>query len=157
MDDVSGTFTYYAGLARELDGKQYEAVTDLPPGGDFTASLRYEAVGVVAAIVPWNYPLLMATWKLAPALAAGCSIVLKPSEVTPLTALQFALIVEEVGLPAGVINILTGGAETGAILSNHQDVDKITFTGSVPTGVKIMTAGKRTVDCEPQDERRMHF
>lgn len=141
MDDVSGTFTYYAGLARELDGEQYKPVTDMPEG-DFKASLRYEAVGVVAAIVPWNYPLLMATWKLAPALAAGCTVVLKPSEVTPLTALQLALVMEEVGLPPGVINILTGGPEVGAILSNHPDIDKITFTGSVPTGVKIMTAGE---------------
>ena len=97
LDDVSGCFQYYAKLARELDGKQYEPVTDLPPGGDFTASLRYEAVGVVAAIVPWNYPLLMATWKVAPALAAGCCVVLKPSEVTPLTALQLAAVFEEVG------------------------------------------------------------
>ncbi len=141
LDDVSGTYTYYAGLARELDGKQYEEVTDLPPGGDYKASLRYEAVGVVAAIVPWNYPLLMATWKLAPALAAGCTVVLKPSEVTPLTALQLALVLQEVGLPPGVINIVTGGPESGAILSNHPDIDKITFTGSVPTGIKIMTAG----------------
>jgi len=141
LDDVSGTYTYYAGLARELDGKQYEPVTDLPPGGDYTASLRYEAVGVVAAIVPWNYPLLMATWKLAPALAAGCTVVLKPSEVTPLTALALARVFEEVGLPAGVVNILTGGPEIGAVLSNHDGIDKITFTGSVPTGIKIMTAG----------------
>jgi betaine-aldehyde dehydrogenase len=96
LDDVSGCFQYYAGLARELDGKQYETV-ELPPGGDFKASLRHEAVGVVAAIVPWNYPLLMATWKVAPALAAGCCVVLKPSEVTPLTALQLAAVFEEVG------------------------------------------------------------
>lgn len=93
---MSGCFQYYAGLARELDGKQYEPV-ELPPGGDFKASLRHEAVGVVAAIVPWNYPLLMATWKVAPALAAGCCVVLKPSEVTPLTALQLARVFEEVG------------------------------------------------------------
>lgn len=144
LDDVSGCFNYYAGLARELDGKQYEPVTDLPPG-DFKASLRYEAVGVVAAIVPWNYPLLMATWKLAPALAAGCTVVLKPSEVTPLTALQLGLVFEDVGLPPGVVNILTGGPEIGAMLSNHPDIDKISFTGSVPTGVKIMTAAAKGI------------
>ncbi|GAB5035904.1 betaine aldehyde dehydrogenase [Nannochloropsis oceanica] len=145
LDDVSGTFTYYAGLARELDGKQYEPVTDLPPGVDYTASLRYEAVGVVAAIVPWNYPLLMATWKLAPALAAGCTVVLKPSEVTPLTALAFAKVLEQVGMPAGVVNIVTGGPDIGSILSNHDAIDKITFTGSVPTGIKIMTAAAKGI------------
>jgi betaine-aldehyde dehydrogenase len=97
VDDVCGCFRYYAELARELDGKQYTAVP-LPAGTeDYRASLRYEAAGVVAAIIPFNYPLLMATWKLAPALAAGCTVVLKSSEVTPINALQLALVFQDVG------------------------------------------------------------
>src|SRR5213079_1579551 len=94
----------------------------------------YESIGVVGQIIPWNFPLLMLAWKIAPALAAGNTIVLKPAEFTPLTALCFAEIADEAGIPAGVINIVNGFGETGAALVNHSDVDKIAFTGSTEVG-----------------------
>ncbi|RLN51399.1 hypothetical protein BBJ29_000664 [Phytophthora kernoviae] len=116
MEDVAGCFQYYADAAEALDKRQYEKV-DLPLE-DFQGALRYEPVGVVGAIIPWNYPALMALWKLAPALAAGCTVVLKPSELTPMT-------------------------EAGAALVAHPEVHKVAFTGSVPTGRGIMeTAAK---------------
>jgi betaine-aldehyde dehydrogenase len=137
MEDVAGCYQYYADLAEKLDDRQYEAVA--LPHEDFTGQLRYEPVGVVGAIVPWNYPALMALWKIAPALAAGCTMVLKPSEITPLSALQLAQIAHDVGLPAGVLNVVNGlGAEAGASLVEHPDVHKVAFTGSVPTGRRIM-------------------
>lgn len=139
MEDVAGCFTYYAEAAEKLDARQYEAVN--LPHEDFRGELRYEPVGVVGAIVPWNYPALMALWKIAPALAAGCTVVLKPSELTPLSALQLARIASEAGLPAGVLNVVNGlGPEAGAPLVNHPDVHKVAFTGSVPTGRNIMKA-----------------
>jgi acyl-CoA reductase-like NAD-dependent aldehyde dehydrogenase len=98
---------------------------------------RREAVGVCAQIVPWNFPLLMAAWKLGPALAAGCTIVLKPAEQTPLSALRLGELALEVGFPPGVLNILTGDGETGAALVDHPDVDKIAFTGSTDVGREI--------------------
>ncbi|MDB4878140.1 MAG: aldehyde dehydrogenase [Gemmatimonadetes bacterium] len=103
----------------------------------------YEAIGVVGQIIPWNFPLLMLAWKIAPALAGGNTIVLKPAEFTPLTALAFAEIVQEAGLPAGVINIVNGHGETGAAIVNHPDVDKIAFTGSTEVGriIRKATAG----------------
>ncbi|RLN91682.1 hypothetical protein BBJ28_00001696 [Nothophytophthora sp. Chile5] len=144
MEDVSGCFQYYAKAAEALDGRQYEKV-DLPLD-DFLGCLRYEPVGVVAAIIPWNYPALMALWKLAPALAAGCTVVLKPSELTPLSALQLAQIAADAGLPAGVLNVLNGlGAEAGAPLVSHPDVHKVAFTGSVPTGRGIMEAAAKDI------------
>jgi aldehyde dehydrogenase (NAD+) len=101
--------------------------------------IRYEPVGVVGAIIPWNFPLKMAAWKIGPALAAGCTIVLKPSELTPVTAMELAKIVDEVGLPPGVVNIVPGyGAEAGEAIVRHPDVDKIAFTGSTAVGKKIM-------------------
>src|SRR4030095_1463306 len=103
----------------------------------------YEAIGVVGQIIPWNFPLLMLAWKIAPALAGGNTLVLKPAEFTPLTALCFAEIADEVGLPAGVINIVTGHGETGAAIVNHPDADKIAFTGSTEVGriIRKATAG----------------
>jgi aldehyde dehydrogenase (NAD+) len=103
----------------------------------------YEAIGVVGQIIPWNFPLLMLAWKIAPALAAGNTLVLKPAEFTPLTALCFAEIVDEAGIPAGVVNIVTGHGETGAAIVNHPDVDKIAFTGSTEVGriIRKATAG----------------
>jgi len=100
---------------------------------------------VAAAIIPWNYPLLMASWKIAPALAAGCTTVLKPSELTPLTALELGHLVSQTSLPRGVFNIVTGDGLTGASLSKHPLVDKITFTGSVPTGSRVMAAAAEGV------------
>src|SRR5205085_12612589 len=89
----------------------------------------HHAAGVVGQIIPWNFPLLMLAWKVAPALAAGCTIVIKPAEFTPLTALLFAELATDVGLPAGVLNVLTGDGDTGKLIVDHQDVDKIAFTG----------------------------
>ncbi|MGO9903576.1 MAG: aldehyde dehydrogenase family protein, partial [Solirubrobacteraceae bacterium] len=97
---------------------------------DMLCYTRKEPVGVCAQIIPWNFPLLMASWKLAPALAAGCTVVLKPAEQTPLTALRLGELALEAGIPAGVINVLTGDGETGAALVEHPNVDKIAFTGS---------------------------
>ena len=108
-----------------------------------TECAGYEAVGVCGQIIPWNFPLLMLSWKIAPALAAGCTVVLKPAEFTPLTALLFAEICAEIGLPAGVVNIVTGDGATGASLVAHPDVNKIAFTGSTEVGraIRKATAG----------------
>lgn len=105
-----------------------------------------EPVGVVGAIIPWNYPLLMAAWKVAPALAAGCTVVLKPAEQTSLTALELAGIAEEVDLPPGVLNVVTGfGADAGQSLVDHPLVDKLAFTGSGAVGSKIMAAAAKDI------------
>ncbi len=138
MDDVAACFDYYAGLAEDLDSRLETSIT--LPHPDFSSLARLEPVGVVAQIIPWNYPLLMLAWKVAPALAAGCCSVLKPSELTPLTALELGRIVEASGLPAGVLNIVSGGREAGAALANHQGVSKLAFTGSVSTGRSVMQA-----------------
>ena len=141
--DAAGCFDFYADLAAGLDGEERSIAL-----GDarFRASVVREPVGVAAAIIPWNYPLLMASWKVAPALAAGCCMVLKPSELTPLTALELARISADAGLPAGVLNVLPGlGGEAGAALVEHPGVDKVAFTGSVPTGSRIMQAAARDV------------
>ena len=144
IGDVAGCFSYYAGLAETLD----ESPEEIVPLGDARFSTRVvrEPIGVAGAIVPWNYPLLMAAWKVAPALAAGCTMVLKPSELTPLTALELGAIVAEAGLPAGVLNIVTGtGPDAGQPLTEHPGVDKLAFTGSVPTGSKVMLAAARDI------------
>ena len=125
---------YYAGWATKIHG---ETVNTFETA--FTYSLR-EPIGVVGAIVPWNFPLLIATWKLGPALACGNTVVLKPAEQTPLTALRMGQLVLEAGFPAGVLNIITGGPETGAALVKHSGVDKIAFTGSTTVGKEIMRA-----------------
>ena len=114
-------------------------LTDVSKPGFAKNFLRYEPVGVVGAIIPWNFPLKMAAWKISPALAAGCTIVLKPSELTPVTAMELAKIVDEVGLPPGVVNIIPGyGADAGEALAKHPVVNKIAFTGSTAVGKKIM-------------------
>jgi betaine-aldehyde dehydrogenase len=144
MEEVAGCFRYYADLAEKLDARQYEKVK--LSDDSYDASLRFEPVGVVGAITPWNYPALMALWKIAPALAAGCTIVLKPSELTPLTGLQLARIAQDSDLPPGVLNVVTGtGVDAGAPIVQHPDVDKVAFTGSVPTGSKIMTEAGKTI------------
>ena len=137
--DVPGTIdnvAFFAGAARNLEGKataEYSA--------DHTSSIRREPVGVVGSISPWNYPLQMAAWKILPAIAAGNTIVLKPSELTPLTSLLFAEIGTEAGLPPGVVNVLTGtGADCGALLLRHPDVDMVSFTGSTRVGRTVLEA-----------------
>jgi len=121
-----------------------ERQNPLMPDGDFHGYIRREAVGVVGAIVAWNFPLLLACWKLGPALATGCSVVLKPADETPLSALKLAELVLEAGYPPGVFNVVTGtGITAGAALSHHPLVDKLTFTGSTPVGKQI---GKAAMD-----------
>jgi acyl-CoA reductase-like NAD-dependent aldehyde dehydrogenase len=133
IEEVAFQLEYYAGWATKLSG-------DIPPVGPHAMSLVVkEPVGVCGLIVPWNYPLLMATQKVAPALATGCTVVLKPAEQTPLTALRLAAIAEEAGLPAGVLNVVTGfGPDAGGPLLTHPMVDKISFTGSKEVGKLIM-------------------
>ncbi len=144
--DVPGSIDnvdFFAGAARHLEGKATAEYS-----GDHTSSIRREAVGVVATITPWNYPLQMAVWKVLPALAAGCSVVIKPAELTPLTTLTLARLATEAGLPDGVFNVVTGaGGDVGTALAGHPDVDVVTFTGSTPVGRKVMAAavhGHRT-------------
>lgn len=128
---------FVAGLTTKVTGRTFE--TSLPGGPQrWTTFTRAEPVGVVAAIAPWNFPLLIAVWKIMPALAAGCSVVLKPSELTPLTALLLAEVAIEAGVPPGVFNVVTGtGARSGAALVAHPDVAKVSFTGSTATGRAI--------------------
>lgn len=122
---------YMAGWATKVSGDVLNLSIPFPPNTGYHAYTRLEPVGVVAAIVPWNFPLLMAVWKIAPALAAGCTVVLKPAEETPLTAIRLAELVLEAGFPAGVVNVITGrGDSTGAALTAHPLVNKISFTGS---------------------------
>ena len=142
--DAIGCFRYYAELARELDERQDQILA--LPDERFRCRIRQEPVGVAGQIIPWNYPLLMAAWKVAPALAAGCTAVLKPSELTPLTALELAAAADAVGLPKGVLNVVTGlGRGAGSPLSAHPGVDKLAFTGSVPTGRAIMQAAAQDI------------
>src|SRR5205085_9858540 len=138
MPMVADVFRYYAGWATKIHGETVNTFNNA-----FTYTLR-EPVGVVGAIVPWNFPLLLASWKLGPALACGNTVVLKPAEQTPLTALRFAELAIEAGIPAGVLNVITGGPETGAALVRHDGVDKIAFTGSTPGGKEIMRSGQET-------------
>ena len=137
--DVPGAIAqlrYMAGWASRLDGESVEPL--LAPSGAFHGYTRREPIGVAALIVPWNFPLFFAALKLAPALAAGCTTVLKPAEQTSLTTLRFAELVLEAGFPAGVINIVTGaGSGAGAALVRHPEVDKISFTGSTSVGKMI--------------------
>jgi len=132
MPMVADVLRYFAGWATKIHGETVNTFNNA-----FTYTLR-EPVGVVGAIVAWNFPLLLASWKLGPALACGNTMVLKPAEQTPLTALRFGELALEAGLPAGVLNIVTGGPETGAALVKHAGVDKIAFTGSTSVGKEIM-------------------
>jgi aldehyde dehydrogenase (NAD+) len=127
-------YRYYAGWADKIEGKT------IPVSGPYFCYTRHEPVGVVGQIIPWNFPMLMQAWKWGPALAAGCTIVLKPAEQTPLSALRVADLAMEAGFPEGVINVVPGYGETaGAALAQHMDVDKIAFTGSTQVGKLIMT------------------
>jgi betaine-aldehyde dehydrogenase len=142
--DAAGCFDFYAGLAEQLDNDPEEPIA--LADARFTSKAVREPIGVAGAIIPWNYPLLMASWKVAPALAAGCTVVLKPAEVTSLTALELAAIADEAGLPPGVLNIVTGaGSVAGQAIIDHKQVDKLAFTGSGPVGSKIMAAAARDI------------
>ncbi|MBP5955345.1 aldehyde dehydrogenase family protein [Pseudomonas anatoliensis] len=144
VDDVIATFDYYAELAEGLDAQQDSNVP--LPSEDFSARLRREPCGVVGLIVPWNFPMVTTAWKLAPALAAGCCVVLKPSEVTPLPELELAAIIAESGLPNGVFNLVCGtGLAVGAPLSAEPRIAKISFTGSNAVGVQVMQRAAETV------------
>ncbi|WP_020468342.1 aldehyde dehydrogenase family protein [Zavarzinella formosa] len=132
-------YRYYAGWADKNQGKT------LPVDGPYFAYTRHEPIGVVGQIIPWNFPLLMQAWKWGPALACGNTLVLKPAEQTPLTALRVAELAAEVGFPPGVINVVPGyGPTAGAALSGHMDVDKIAFTGETSTGKLVMTAAAQS-------------
>ncbi|RZF66012.1 aldehyde dehydrogenase [Sphingomonas populi] len=137
-------FRFYAGQAMAIEGQTLNSSIDYQPAGkQISAWTVREPVGVVAAIVPWNSPLVLTAMKLAPALAAGCTLVLKPAEDTSLSALRLAELMVEAGLPAGVLNVVTGlGSATGAALAQHPGVDKIAFTGSTATGRAILDASK---------------
>ena len=138
--DVATCFEYYGGLATKVVG-----FVNPVPDNALSLSMK-EPVGVAGQIIPWNYPLLMAAWKLAPALAAGCTCVLKPAEQTPLTVLEMANWFGDIGLPAGVVNIVTGfGEAAGAPLVTHADVDKVAFTGSAAVGKLIVKMAADTV------------
>lgn len=141
MDDIAGIFRYFAGLADKDGGEVIPS-----PNPHSTSTVVREPVGVCGQISPWNYPLLQASWKMAPALAAGCTIVMKPSEITPLTTLKVTELAEEAGFPPGVVNTVLGpGTAVGAELSENEDVDLISFTGGIATGKTIMRAAAGNV------------
>ena len=134
-------FRYMAGWATKLEGTTIPISVPYTPGAKYLAYTLREPVGVVAQIIPWNFPLLMAAWKLGPALASGCTVVLKPAEQTPLSALRLGQLFSEAGFPDGVVNIVPGYGETaGAALAAHPDVDKVAFTGSTEVGKLIVHA-----------------
>ena len=138
------TFRYMAGWATKIEGSTTDVSVPFAPGAEFVTYTRREAVGVVAAVVAWNFPLLLAAWKLAPALAAGCTVVLKPAEQTPLTAIMLGELIIEAGFPPGVVNIIVGdGPSAGAPLVSYPGIDKVSFTGSTEVGKLI---GKAAVE-----------
>jgi aldehyde dehydrogenase (NAD+) len=140
--DVTKTiacYRYFAGWADKVQGKT------IPIDGDFFCYTRHEPIGVIGQIIPWNYPLLMQAWKLAPALATGNTIVMKPAEQTPLSALRLGELILEAGFPEGVVNLLPGfGSTAGAAIARHMDVDKLAFTGSTEVGRLIMEAAAKS-------------
>ena len=128
-------FHYMAGWATKLDGNSINISVPYMPGANWHSYTLREPVGVCAQIIPWNFPLLMAAWKVAPALATGNCVILKPAEQTPLTALMLAQLIAEAGVPEGVVNVIPGFGETaGGALAAHPDVDKVAFTGSTEVG-----------------------
>lgn len=132
-------YRYFAGWADKVQGKT------IPIDGEFFCYTRHEPVGVVGQIIPWNYPMLMQAWKLAPALATGNTIVMKPAEQTPLTALRVGELILEAGFPEGVVNVLPGfGPTAGAAIAHHMDIDKVAFTGSTETGRLILEAAAKS-------------
>lgn len=143
IGDAMSTYEYYAELAEQLDARQNTPVELSDPG--FQAITSFAAAGVAALIVPWNFPFVTTAWKLAPALAAGCTVVLKPSEITPLVELELGHIAKVVNLPAGVLNIVTGMGDVGNALVNHPGINKISFTGSNPVGEQVMVSAARQI------------
>ena len=142
LNGLGAWYHYYAGLADKLEGRQIPA-----PNPDYLVYTRREPVGVVAAITPWNSPLLLMTWKLAPALAAGCTVVVKPSEHAPASTLGFAELAAQAGFPPGVVNVVTGQSrEVGAALAGHPGVDKVAFTGSTATGRAVAHAAAENLN-----------
>ncbi len=136
---TAGCYRYFAGWADKVQGKT------IPIDGDYFCYTRLEPVGVVGQIIPWNFPMLMQAWKLAPALATGNTIVMKPAEQTPLSALRIAELIVEAGYPEGVVNMLPGyGPTAGAAIARHMDVDKVAFTGSTEVGHLIMEAAAKS-------------
>jgi len=133
-------FRYMAGWTTKLEGNTIPLSVPYTPGAEYLAYTRREPVGVVGQIIPWNFPLLMAAWKLGPALACGCTVVLKPAEQTPLSALRLGELFLEAGFPEGVVNIVPGYGEAGAALAAHPDVDKVAFTGSTEVGKLVLQA-----------------
>ncbi|WP_051297973.1 aldehyde dehydrogenase [Brevibacterium album] len=133
LDSLPDWYDYFGGLADKLEGATPPATKP-----DLFTYTRHEPVGVVGAILPWNSPLLLMSFKVAPALAAGCTVVVKPSEQTPVSTLEFARLFEEAGFPPGVFNVVTGGREVGARIASHPDVAKVAFTGSTEAGVQVM-------------------
>jgi phenylacetaldehyde dehydrogenase len=134
-------FRYMAGWATKIEGNTIPLSVPYTPGAKYLAYTLREPVGVVGQIIPWNFPLLMAAWKLGPALATGCTVILKPAEQTPLSALRLGELIHEAGFPEGVVNIVPGYGETaGAALAAHSDVDKVAFTGSTEVGKLIVHA-----------------
>lgn len=139
LELVIACYRYYAGWADKVQGKT------IPIGGSYFCYTRHEPVGVVGQIIPWNFPLLMQAWKLAPALATGNTVVLKTAEQTPLSALRVGELIVEVGFPPGVVNILSGyGPTAGAAIARHMDIDKVAFTGSTEVGHLIMEAAAKS-------------
>src|SRR5919199_2090123 len=141
--DVPGSvdhLRYYAGWPSKIEG---ETIPVSWP--DMFVYTRKEPMGVCGQIIPWNFPLLMACWKISPALAAGCTVVLKPAEQTPLTALRLGELALDAGLPEGVVNVVTGDGETGAAMVDHPGVDKIAFTGSTVVGREIGSKAGRAL------------
>jgi phenylacetaldehyde dehydrogenase len=135
-------FRYMAGWATKIEGETIPISSPAAPG-EYLAFTLKEPIGVVGQIIPWNFPLLMAAWKLGPVLATGCTVVLKPAEQTPLSALRLGELMMEAGLPDGVVNIVTGMGDAGAAIAAHDDVDKVAFTGSTEVGKMIaQAAGK---------------
>jgi phenylacetaldehyde dehydrogenase len=134
-------FRYMAGWATKIEGNTLPLSVPYTPGARYLAYTLREPIGVVAQIIPWNFPLLMAAWKLGPALAAGCTVILKPAEQTPLSALRLGELIMEAGFPEGVVNVVPGYGETaGGALAAHMDVDKVAFTGSTEVGKIILKA-----------------
>ena len=133
-------FHYMSGWCTKLNGQTIQPNVPYMPDAQWHAYTTRDPIGVVGQIIPWNFPLLMAAWKLGPALAAGCTIILKPAEQTPLSALRLGELILEAGIPPGVVNIVTGFGEAGAALAAHGDVDKVAFTGSIEVGKLIVNA-----------------